>query len=314
MAPRGEKTPPAGRPAARPPGSRRRRRRDLPLANDASARYLPWLIAFLVFLAGLALVGGLGANRLAARWDSGLAGKLTVQVMPGQNAEETKTRVGLVLDLLTASKGVASVEVLDRKQLGALLEPWLGASAYEESLPLPMLIDVTLDPGVEGVPPGLAERLEKEIPAAHLDDHQRYLGALISFARSLQLIALAVVVLVGAATILTLIFVTRTGLSVHRQTIELLHLMGARDRYVAGQFQGNAARLALRGGLVGLVAAGLVLYALERVVQSGGAGLLPSFSPTPVDWAALLVLPPLAVAVAALTARWTVLRTLTRLP
>lgn len=302
------------RPAAPPRPGRRRRRRDLPLANDASARYLPWLIAFLVFLAGLALVGGLGANRLAARWDSGLAGKLTVQVLPGQNAAETETRVGLVLDFLTASAGVAQVEVLDRRALGALLEPWLGDSAYEESLPLPVLIDVTLSPEVEGVPAGLAERLEAEIPAARLDDHQRYLGALISFARSLQLIAVAVVLLVGAATILTLIFVTRTGLAVHRQTIELLHLMGARDRYVAGQFQANAAHLALRGGLVGLASAGLVLYALERVVQSGGAGLLPSFSPTPVDWVSLLLLPPLAVAVAALTARWTVLGTLARMP
>lgn len=300
--------------ADRPVTTKRRRRRDLPLASDASARYLPWLIAFLVFLAGLALVGGLGANRLAARWDSGLAGKLTVQVMPGQNAEETETRVGLVLDLLTGIEGVSQVEVLQRQELGALLEPWLGDSAYEESLPLPVLIDVTLAPGIEGIPAGLAEQLEQEIPAARLDDHQRYLGALISFARSLQLIALAVVLLVGAATIMTLIFVTRTGLSVHRQTIELLHLMGARDRYVARQFQANAARLALRGSLVGLAAAALILYALERVVEGDGAGLLPSFSPTLIDWLALLLLPPMAVAVAALTARRTVLRTLARLP
>jgi cell division transport system permease protein len=300
--------------ATRAAAPKRRRRRDLPLAGDASARYLPWLIAFLVFLAGLALVGGLGANRLAARWDSGLAGKLTVQVMPGQNAAETETRVGLVLDFLTARPEVAQVEVLDRRALGQLLEPWLGASAYDESLPLPVLVDVSLAAGIDGVPAGLAERLEEEIPAARLDDHQRYLGALIAFARSLQLIALAVVLLVGAATVLTLIFVTRTGLSVHRQTIELLHLMGARDRYVARQFQTNAARLALHGALVGLTSAGLVLFALERVVESGGAGLLPGFSPTPVDWIALLLLPPLAVAVAALTARWTVLGTLARLP
>ena len=56
---------------------------------------------------------------------------------------------------------------------------------------------VTLAPGVEVVPPGVVRRLEQEIPAARLDDHQRYLGALISFARSLQLIAVAVVLLVG---------------------------------------------------------------------------------------------------------------------
>src|SRR5690606_34611678 len=127
--------------AADRPLPKRRRRRDLPLTSDPSARYLPWLIAFLVFLAGLALVGGLGANRLAARWDSGLAGKLTVQVLPGSDEEETRTRVDLVLDLLAGSEGVASVEVLDRRRLGELLEPWLGSSAYEESLPLPVLVD-----------------------------------------------------------------------------------------------------------------------------------------------------------------------------
>ena len=47
------------------------RRSDLPLDHDAHSRFLPWLIAFMVFLANLAMVGMLMLNTVAERWDQG---------------------------------------------------------------------------------------------------------------------------------------------------------------------------------------------------------------------------------------------------
>src|SRR3546814_4264720 len=67
--------------------SRGRSCQAVPLDRDSSGRYLPLLVAIMVYLAALALAGGLAMNKLAARWDSGLAGALTVQ-LPAEVADD----------------------------------------------------------------------------------------------------------------------------------------------------------------------------------------------------------------------------------
>jgi cell division transport system permease protein len=119
--------------------------------------------------------------------------------------------------------------------------------------------------------------------------------------------------LVGLAAIITVVFVTRTGLEIHRQVIELLHLMGAQDRYIAREFQRHALRLGLRGGLFGFALAAAALAGLAWLARGSNAALLPDLDLAPLDWAWLALLPLAAAVTAMWTARLTVLRTLVRL-
>ena len=68
-----------------------RRRSDLPMNEDTLARFLPWLIAFMVFLSALALAGMLVLHDAVQRWDTGLKATITVQVPPGADAREDET-------------------------------------------------------------------------------------------------------------------------------------------------------------------------------------------------------------------------------
>ena len=43
--------------------------------------------------------------------------------------------------------------------------------------------------------------------------------------------------LVGLATVAIVIFATRAGMAIHHDTIEILHLIGAKDSFIASQFQ-----------------------------------------------------------------------------
>ena len=89
-------------------------RRDLPLSGD-SARFLPLLIAFMVFLAALALLGAEALRQTAERWESGLSGQMTVQ-LPAEAGEEEEARVATAVALLQDIPGVASLEVLERDE------------------------------------------------------------------------------------------------------------------------------------------------------------------------------------------------------
>lgn len=292
------------------------RRRDVPLDTDASARFLPWLIAFMVYLATLALAAALAVSNVTARWDSGLSGRLTVQVPPPDpdaSGPDQAARVDAVLAALRATAGVERARTLGDEEMAELLEPWLGELGTGAELPLPTLIAVTVDPQAPPVTGVLQDKLAARAPGTQVDDHQRTLGRLLEVARSLQLLAVLVVTLVGAAAVITIVFVTRTGLSIHRNVIELLHLIGAHDAYIARQFQRHALRLGLAGGLIGLALAAATLAALAQAVGGAAGALVPELSFAGWQWGLLAAVPLATALVAMVTARTTVLRTLAQL-
>jgi cell division transport system permease protein len=294
-----------------------RRRSDLPLDRDPSGRFLPWLVAVMVFLAALAMVCAMAMNKVVQRWDQGLSGSITVQIPPPaetSTAAANEMAIDRIIDILLDTDGIIIAEVLEPDEIAELLKPWLGTEAISQDLPLPMLIAVVLDPRTSPDLGRLARQLDEAVPGTLLDDHQSWLGELLSLARSIELLAALVLALVGSCAIAMVIFATRMGLAIHGQIIELLHLIGAQDSYVAAEFQSHALKLALRGGVLGLMFALITLVAVGRLMSRVESALFPEFSLQPLEWS-LLALLPLAIAlVAMLTARWTVLRTLGRMP
>lgn len=289
------------------------RRPTVPLDEDSSARFLPWLVAFMVFLACLALASVFVVERAAQRWDSGLKGQLTVQIPAPEQEAERPARIEKVTQVLQATPGVRGLSVLTPQEVARLVEPWLGEAALAAELPLPDLIAVTLDASQPPDLGALRTALEAAVPGTQADDHQRWLSNLLNLARSIKLGALIVVGLVCFAAVVTVVFVTRTGLEIHRQVIELLHLMGAQDRYIAREFQGHALKLGLRGGLFGFLLAVAALFGLGWLAGQAQLSLLPRFELATLDWILLALLPVLAALIAMWTARVTVLRTLVRM-
>ncbi len=294
-----------------------RLRTDLPLGRDASGRFLPWIVGFMVYLAALAMAGALTLGNVAARWQAGISGTLTVQIAPGEAADgepaeatEHEARLDRAVELLRSTTGVAGVEVLGPAAMNRLLEPWLGPDAIALGLPVPDLVSVSLRPGATVDLPELAAALAAAVPGAEIDDHRRWLDDLAVFVRSVELLAAIVVSLVCLAAVLTVVFVTRTGLAVHRRVIEIVHMIGARDAYIAGQFQGHALRLGLIGGAVGSGLAAVTLIGLQRLFAGLDTPLLAGLGLGAGHWAALAILPLAAALVAMVTARVTVLRSL----
>ncbi len=287
-------------------------RPDLPFERDGSGRFLPWTVGMMVFLAALALAGALTLGSGIEEWDTGLSGRLTVQVPRGDGVADDGLQA--VLDSLRETAGVAVAQVLSRDDTAKLLEPWLGAFAAEDTLPMPHLIDVKLvkDAVLDAV--ALAARLAEHAPGVAVDDHRVWLAEFIDLARTVQALAFLVVALVGMSAIFAVAFVTRSSLAVHRQVIELLHQMGARDAYVARQFQTHALLLAIRGSLAGGVVVVLVMMVIAYAGRDMEAALLPGVGLTPWRWVALAAVPVAATAIAMLTARVTVLQSLARMP
>ncbi len=290
----------------------RRANTDLPFHQDQSTRFLPWIVALMVLLAGLASAAVLIVHSAVASWDNGLTGRMTVQI-PVESGDAEAQR-DTIVTMLRATKGIIAADPLDAAAIASLLEPWLGDAASAADLPLPLLIDVQLAPDARIDAARLAERLADVAPGIAIDDHRVWLSGLIDLAQMVELVALVVVALIGLSAVATVVFATRSGFAVHYDIIELLHFMGARDGYVAAQFQGHAMRQGLRGGLMGTLSAAALLAFIGFAARDIDAAFIPPLALDTWQWAILAAVPISAVAITMATARLTVLRALVRMP
>jgi len=293
---------------------------ELGLRRAMSDRMLPLLVAAMAFMASLALAGWFGAAALARHWQEGAGAALTVQVPragePAAGAEGT--RLASVLTMLTGTPGVASAHALSDQELADLLKPWLGEIAGRMAIPVPAVIAVHLTTAAADLDP-LASRLEA---GTLMEDHGIWMRRLAVLARSLQACAGLALLLVTAVAAAVIAVATRAGLAARREAIEIVHGLGATDRYIAGRFAARATLLAAVGAGLGAVVALPILLTLAQMAAPFGAQPLSSGNPAqdallalpPALWFALPCLPASAAAIGYITAHSAVRRWLRRLP
>lgn len=289
---------------------------DLPLNADAATRFLPWVIAFTTFLAGLALLIALLVNDASARWRQGLSGTMTVQILPvteSKSAPPVAERTEAALRLLRRTPGIASASTVPVETTKELVRPWLGGDILAHELPLPVLIDIRLETGAAVDTDALSAQLENAVKGARLDDHRDWLQRLIGLATALEWLMIAVVAVVGFVVVATIVYTTRAGLAIHREIIEVLHLLGAPDFYIARQFQYRALRLGLQGGFIGGLGAAAAAWVIVLAAGRIDVTLIPALIPNYRDGLVLITLPVLTGLIAMFTARLTVFRTLARM-
>jgi len=181
-----------------------------------------------------------------------------------------------------------------------------------EDIAVPQLIDVRLDPTIEPDLDAMTQRLRTAVPGVEVDDHFRWKARLGAFAGSLEALAIAALALIIAATVAIVVFATRAAMEANREIIQVLHLIGARDRFIAGEFQAQFLWVGLRAGAIGAVAATVVLLFLTLIAGGRGEFFLPGLGVTWQTYPALLAVPLLAALVSLATARITALSVLGR--
>lgn len=245
------------------------------------------VLSAMCFLASLALGAALIVNRTTDTWTSDLTGVLTVQIKP-QPGVAVEDQIEAALTVLNSTVGVQSATALSRKDTAGLLEPWLGEGNITQDLPLPRLIDVVLAPEVQLDTAALAARLNSVAPGIVLDTHRQWLEQLLSTAQAAKWLAFAILALVAGTTIAIAIFATRSGLSANHGVVEVLHLIGAHDRFIATEIQTHFLWLGLRGGIFGFGAAALTFLALSTLQNTQSDLLLPipSLAPWQYLWLA----------------------------
>lgn len=285
--------------------------------GSIGGRALVAVVAIMTFLASLTTGGVMLVRSSAGAWQAQVLREVTIQIRPGA-AGDLEADVKTATDIARAFPGVAEVQPFTKDESAKLLEPWLGSGLVLDDLPVPRVIIVKLSPGVSVDLAGLRKSLSDRVRGATLDDHRGWIDRMRALADGTIVFGIIVLALMIAATILTVTFATRGAMATNRSIIEVLHLIGAKHGFIAGQFQRHFLALGLKGGVIGGGAA-ILLFALAAPIQgvlSGTVGaeqfaaLFGSISIGMEGYIVILIQIVLIAAVAAATSRHTVNQTL----
>jgi cell division transport system permease protein len=287
-------------------------------AGSVMGRSLTLVVAIMCFLACLTAGTVYMINQSAAAWLRDVASEVTVQIEPRERLDMEKT-VREVADFLGRQPGVVAAKPMSVEDSALLLEPWLGGSEGLKSLPMPRLVAVEVD---RDQPPDLGVLkvlVNKQFPAATLDDHRQWQQQIRAVTRSFALGGIAILLLVAAATTAIIISATRSAMASNREIVEVLHYVGATDRLIAREFERHFLRLGIKAGMIGAVCASAVFFGMPPLMQWLGGGSVTQaemsrlFGSGALDLKGYLVLAGLVVVISALcmlTSRFSVKRIL----
>ncbi len=292
-----------------------KKRADIPFSADSSKFFIPWLSMFMVFIATLILSVAIIVYSSVQSWTDNISGSLTVQIPTytdkGESREEKLANdIEMALTLLRSSDGITGASLLTDEQVADLMEPWIGQSDSIMDLPLPKIIDVSVDaknfPNIAQLKADLFE----QVPEAILDSHRAALDELVLFFENMVNLIAFILILILVTTAISVIYVTKSSLSVHEKVIELIHMMGASDFYITIQFAMRSFKLTLLGSLIGFILA-LPIMALFNyfLSQMTGSFVLKSQLDA-LQWLILLSVPFLTSILSFLTAYRTVTKAL----
>ena len=260
----------------------------------------PWIVAVMSFTMLLVAACGLVTARAAGELGGAIGQRFVLTVPAGAgDASAIAQRVGEL-------PGVRAAEAVSEEEMRATLGRWLGRAADSADLPIPALVKFELADGADDA--RLRQALVGAVPGAQVTSYQDNVAPLLSSLRLVQWIALGLLVLLGAAASSAVVLAARGTIDSHRQTVDVLHGIGATDQQVTRLFQYRIALDTLAGSLAGAAAGGAVMLAIAGgarwAAEMSGLGLGAS------DFLLLGGLPLLLTIVATLAARAAILSAL----
>ena len=239
-----------------------RRKGAAPIVPEKSVagRTLLLMITIMSFLSAVTLGGVVLVQKSAIAWSADVGREVTIQIRPVEG-EVMDSNLRTAVSLAETTPGVASARALTIEESEQLLEPWLGAGLDLTAIEIPRLIVVQLADPVDADIEGL-ERNLAAVKGASLDTHAAWRQQLNTMAGTIVLSGLLVLILIGAATVLAIIFATRGAMATNREIVDVLHYIGASNKFIAGEFQGRFLSIGLQGGLLGALAALLFFLAV----------------------------------------------------
>jgi len=234
--------------------------------GSMSGRALVAVVAIMTFLASITTGAVLLVRASAAQWQSDVASEITIQLR-ATSGRDIDRDVKAVTEAVRGQPGIVDARAFTKEESAKLLEPWLGTGFSIDDLPVPRIIVARVTSGGVLDIANLQKRLVAIAPSATVDDHRAWIERMRSMSGAIVFAGTGVLLLVIFATVISVSFATRGAMAANRPIVEVLHFVGAQDRFIANRFFRHFLQLGLEGGVIGGVAAILVFGFSESIAS-----------------------------------------------
>ena len=284
---------------------------EIPTEDEETSTYM--------YLFVIVLAMFMAINSMANNWEKDIMGSITVQITPVEDEnkhidkDKTQEEINKVLQFMENVSGVKQVSILDNATIEKLMTPWLGNKVDITALPIPHLLDVQVKDNADINYDEVTRGLHKITENASIDNHRLWLNKLIKFANSLKTLALSVLLMVGIIGSFSIYYSARTSLGINIASIEILHIIGAQDEYIAKQYAKIYGKIGFFAGIIGLMIAVPCIILIGRYGMSTGSGLLNGAQLSTLNWFVVMSTPLFSFLYAMITAYYTVLKSLEKM-
>jgi len=284
---------------------------DIPLHTRLGTEFLVLLIALMTYLLLLSASGSIGLGHMANKWVSGLENAMTIEIP----AKDTAKQQGAALvEKLQKVENIKSARVLTQSDMGDMLSPWLGAdTSVLADLPLPTLVSIELKKRTPATTQTIKNIVNSTAPEAIVDSHEAWLVDLLKLTNGLRATTIIVFGIILFVTSFLFSGAVRSRMAMHQRELELLHTMGATDKYISLQFIRYIFSQTTKGLGFGILA-GLMTFIFFAVFTNQSTGTLPELKMGEIDWIILASIPFLLLVIGTFTARQTVYSVLNEMP
>lgn len=252
------------------PGPRKQKRKpryNLPMPQDSLAVFQLRLTAILSMLAIWVLAGFFLLQDVATRWTGTLEGQLVVEIsMKAQASEDMVSnavldeRVSALEEALSQTDAVASFEVLGAQDVQDVMVDIFGEDFAELGIAYPRLISVQLKGGADVS--DFINRVGSRFDFARVEGRGEWLIALKRAIGWAETAMIGILAIVFTVMVLVIGSSVRARLKIMQEDLSVLHLIGATDSYIAGQVSRHSLWLVLKGCVIGVVVAFVILFAV----------------------------------------------------
>lgn len=235
---------------------------DLPLEREKGASLLAGVIGLMSYLCIIAILVAILSSKLLKQYDKGLEGRWTIEFTTPPKSQENKIQE--VLEVIHNTPKVEKAVLLDKQKIYDLLSPWIGSSEVVQDLPIPVLVDVQANfnkAEVESIKNNLSILVEN----VNIQDNSEWYLPFLRLMNMLKFISITVSVLITLATAVTAMLTTTMNLNIHKDVIEILQLIGAKDNYIARQFQWRSFLVSFKALILSVLPAAATLFIIEKI-------------------------------------------------
>jgi cell division transport system permease protein len=278
--------------------------------------FLAVIVGIMVYMATFVTATETSLSVMTLAWDNSLTNRMTVEI-PAVDDEASFSqadRVKQAVSILRAMPGVSHITPVKDEEATRLLQPWIPDQDVLKALPIPSLIDIEREAGSKLTADDVRLKLRTTLRDVRVDDHIAWLGDFARFVNGIAAFGGLMILLSALTLVLAVSLVCRTIMATEKETITLLHTMGADDHDIARHFEHHARQLSMHAALTGcalaVVSTGILLYFMRHfanpsILHAGHWVLLVG---------AVLSVPLAAIWISSLSARLSVLNCLRFMP